>query len=104
MSRYILKGKTPVIAIDLMTWARWFETADTRVAKDTINKVDISTVFLGLDHRFGEGDPLLFETMIFRDGEGDECWRYSTWEQAETGHASAVAFVKRSMLKIVNGK
>jgi hypothetical protein len=52
-------------------------------------KVYVSTVFLGLDHSFGEGPPQLFETMIF-GGEHDEYQeRYSTWDEAEAGHKKA---------------
>lgn len=53
--------------------------------------VDISTVFLGFDHGFGQGLPILFETMIF-GGPYDQ-WqrRYCTWDEAEAGHRHAVA-------------
>ena len=96
---YILDGHAPVHEPDILKWASWFEQAGRdgrRVVKKTrIGNVEISTVFLGLDHRFGRsGPPLLFETMIF-GGEADEdCWRYATWEQAEGGHEEAVALVK----------
>lgn len=57
------------------------------VAQEHVGKVWVSTVFLGLDHRFGrDGDPVLFETMVFRDGHGEEGERYCTWQQAEAGH------------------
>lgn len=90
---YILKGKTPV-KVDLMTWATWFEKAERHVAETGIRdrlstKPYISTVFLGLDHSFGDGPPLLFETMIF-GGEHDQ-WqeRCSTWDEAEAMHKRA---------------
>lgn len=54
------------------------------------HSVDVSTVFLGLDHNWGGGPPLLFETMIFTDGEGGYCRRYSAWEEAEAGHWETV--------------
>jgi hypothetical protein len=55
--------------------------------------VSVSTVFLGLDHNFGEGGaPLLFETMVF-GLPGEDCRRYSTWAEAEEGHARIVAQV-----------
>ena len=68
------------------------ETANRTVAKDTMGGCVISTVFIGLDHNFGEGLPLLFETMIF--GEPDDfssdfdgaTLRYSSWVEAEEGH------------------
>lgn len=49
----------------------------------------VSTVFLSLDHRhFGDGPPLVFETMIFPGAE--MVGRCSTWEEAEEMHAKAV--------------
>lgn len=95
-NKYILEGKTPKPAANLIEWGRWFEKADRRVAQDQIVDVRISTVFLGLDHQYGAGDPLLFETMIF-GGEHDQYQdRCSTWEQAEKMHADAVALVRNS--------
>ena len=95
--RYILVGKTPVPCDDLLTWGRWLETADRHVAKDTIGPAYISTVFLGLDHNFGSGPPLLFETMVF-DGVDDSYQRRcSTWKQAKAMHAEAVAYVKAAI-------
>ena len=54
-------------------------------------KIEVSTVFLGIDHAFMGGPPQLFETMIFRKGkageaDGQEQWRWHTWEEAETAH------------------
>lgn len=89
---YTLDGKTPVPTNDVMVWAKFLEKADRHVAQETIGRVWISTVFLGLDHAFGFGPSLLFETMVFGDGlilDG-EMDRYSTWEQAETGHRAMV--------------
>lgn len=54
----------------------------------------ISTVHLGLDHRFGEGPPLIFETMVFGGGLDQECDRYSTIEQAHAGHERMVDRVR----------
>ena len=50
------------------------------------DKIMISTVFLMFDHSFGHGDPLLFETMVFKNGDEILCQRCSTWEQAELQH------------------
>ena len=88
---YILEGHNPVGVDDIITWGKWFETADRHVAKTAINdEINVSTVFLGLDHSFGGGPPLLFETMIF-GGEHDQYQdRYETWAQAEIGHEKAV--------------
>lgn len=81
---------------DLMTWAKQFEELERHVAEDEINGYRISTVWLGLDHNYyNTGEPLVFETMVFNpSGEDKYCMRYSTWEQAETGHKDAIEWVK----------
>jgi hypothetical protein len=67
------------------------------VGKDEVGEVRVSTVFLGLDHSFSGGPPLLFETMVF-GGEHDQAqWRYTTWQEAEIGHAQVLAKVKGEM-------
>ena len=100
---YILKGKLAVPVKDHWAWATWLETADRHVAKTQIGGCWISTVFLGLDHSFGFGElPLLFETMIFRGGEGRDCWWCSTWEEAEKQHAMAVEVVRREIRENIN--
>ena len=93
--RYILEGHTPVEEPDLLKWGRWLETADRHVADTEHELFRVSTVFLGLDHQFGRGPPILFETMVFtptgdRFPESLECHRYATWEDAELGHAATV--------------
>ena len=92
---YILDGQQPV-ACDLMTWARWFERARRHVAVDPLNNGRVSTVFLGLDHRFGdEGPPILFETMVFGGVLDGEMRRYSTWEEAAHGHIAVLDFARK---------
>ena len=85
--RYTLNASGEIVPCDdLFEWARWFETADRTIALTQLDGMRVSTVFLGLDHSFGSGEPLLFETLIFggpHDGEGK---RYATREQAMVGH------------------
>ncbi len=92
--KYILVGHTPVLCNDSLAWAKWFELSDRKVARTEKNNKTVSTVFLGMDHAWGDGPPMIFETMIF-DGTNDE-WadRCSTWEQAEVMHkvACKIAF------------
>lgn len=79
--------------IPLLVWApRWWQVGHT-----TLGDVDISTVWLGLDHGFGSPEPLIFETMIFAgDSEALDGWqdRYATWEEAALGHQAAVQLVQ----------
>ena len=93
---YILAGHTPVPVDDALDWARWYEAADdTRIVAHTDTPAGtVSTVFLGLNHRFGPGPPLLFETLIFGGKRDQAMWRYSTWDEAEAGHAAAVAMLE----------
>jgi hypothetical protein len=101
---YLLQGKQPVRVADLLIWAREFEQGDRQVADTTIHGVRISTVFLGLDHGHNpDAPPILFETMIF-GGEHDSTItdRYSTWSEAEAGHAKAVELVRRSFIRRVS--
>lgn len=49
--------------------------------------------FLSMDHSFGHGRPLLYETMIFGGPHHGEQWRYSTRSEAVEGHAAALALV-----------
>lgn len=96
--KYILEGHK-VVPADLATWSKWFEKAgDARtVRKTTIGAVDVSTVFLGLDHNYGEkGPPLIFETMIFGGAHDEYQDRCSTWEEAEAMHAKACELVAKS--------
>jgi len=86
--RYILDDNhNPVPEPDLLKWAKWFHESGPkrRVAHDTKGNCSVSTVFLGLDHSFGSGPPLLFETMVFGSKE-DIQERYSTWDEALAGH------------------
>lgn len=91
---YVLMGKLVVPEPDPFKWAIWFETAKRHVAHTKIGPIWISTVFLGLDHSFGRGLPMVFETMIFRGGEASEQWRYESWDEAEEGHKRAVQLVR----------
>lgn len=97
--RYILVGKEPVPCEDLLEWARWYETADRRVQQDYVGAIFVSTVFLGLDHSFAfdrNAPPILFETMVFGGVYDGDMYRYSTWEQAELGHALVLADVQEA--------
>lgn len=78
----------PVAVDEVLVWASWFETADRSVAQTQIGPLRVSTVFLGLDHQWGDGPPVLWETMVFADLEhSDHTRRYTSREAAVEGHA-----------------
>jgi hypothetical protein len=92
--------------IDMMTWARAFETGEDRVvAQHWVRGWMVSTVWLGLDHNFFGGPPLIFETMIFPPGdeapEGtwseEYCDRYPTEEAAQAGHDRALSWLREKL-------
>ena len=90
---YILDADNRPVAADMITWARFWEADQNRPvdSTDITSEVHISTVFIGIDHRFlGEGPPILFETMIFGGPLDQYQWRYSSWDDAITGHKVAV--------------
>jgi len=93
---YILEGKTPVRCHDIVKWARWFEKTDRRVNYTAVGDASVSTIFLGVDHQFGVGPPILFETMVFGGPLDGEQNRYPTWEEAERGHFEMVGQVTKA--------
>jgi hypothetical protein len=55
----------------------------------------VSTVWLGLNHEYFGGPPLIFETIWFgSDGEINEQVRYTTEAQAKAGHWDVVAVAR----------
>jgi hypothetical protein len=69
-----------------------------RVAENYVGPLWVSTVWLGLDHGWGDGPPVIFETMVFKtegadniNWDEDICERYSTEEEALAGHERIVA-------------
>jgi hypothetical protein len=103
---YILDADNHAVEVDFMTWAIWFEDGNRTVGYTQINsEILVSTVFLGLDHRFaGSGPPILFETMVFGgplDGDGS---RYSSYDDAEIGHRMMVAKARAAIGQRVEGK
>jgi hypothetical protein len=86
---YVLDGHNAKPVKDVLEWGKYFDKSDRTVKKTTVGEAKVSTVFLGLNHRFGEGEPLLFETMIFGGKEDGWRKRYSTWDEAVKGHDTA---------------
>lgn len=95
---YILEGREIREIPDLLEWARWFNTDRKSIARKRFyfRKITVSTVFLGIDHSFDDGAPLLFETMVFGGTLDGEMERYSTYEEALAGHKAMVKRVRRS--------
>jgi hypothetical protein len=96
MGLYVLDGHTPVPEPRLERWAIWFQDADRHVRLSEQGDTRVSTVFLGLDHGWGDGPALLFETMAFVGDDTVAQERYATWAEAEEGHARHVDAIFRA--------
>ena len=79
---------------DIIAWGEAFKNNRT-VAYDTVDDANVSTVFLGLDHSFGHGPPVLFETMIFGGKHDQYQQRYCTRDEALAGHARVAMALAR---------
>jgi hypothetical protein len=89
MGRYFNRRGEP---ISLDEWIALIQgDLDYRLVRQTmIEEVQVSTVWLGLDHGWGEGMPVIFETMIFGAGDGEQ-YRYATEDEAIAHHEQLVA-------------
>lgn len=103
MNHYILDEQgNPLLETDTLKWATWYESTfgegikTRRVAFTEIGDgIEVITSFLGIDHQWGSGPPLLYETMVFGlEGDGEEMDRYSTREEAILGHEAMVERMK----------
>lgn len=81
-----------------ISFRQWTELRDEhkRVAYTEIGEVEVvSTVWLGIDHNFFGGPPLIFETVVFGGPFDMTQKRYSTEAQALAGHDQMVARVRQ---------
>jgi hypothetical protein len=68
-----------------------------RVAIDHVGPAEISTVYLGFNHRFGDGPPLIFESMVFGGPLDQETRRYATELEARAGHAELLELARQEV-------
>lgn len=96
---YILDVDKEVIQCSHEEWVNNFDDFEKnkRIAKDEVNGVTISTVFLWLDHGFWKSDvPIVFETLVFPEEEYNIMYRSSTYKEALAMHWRAFMEVKQS--------
>lgn len=63
-----------------------------RVRRSSVHGVWISTVWLGLDHSFGDEDHQIFETMVLTNRRR---FRHRSWADWQLRHASLAEAVRR---------
>ena len=81
---------------DISRVAKVFEDEDYRKVRVTElpGNITVSTVFLMLDHGWGGGEPVLWETMVFggsfTDALDEYTRRYTSYADAVKGHEEVV--------------
>ena len=74
--------------VDSLQELKFLDPEECRIdAYKPSSLVFLSTVFLHINHNWGEGEPVLFETMLFVDFSDVCCERACTEEQAREIHA-----------------
>jgi hypothetical protein len=89
---YVLNEYRQVEEIPVVDWAQAYKE---RFHLSTyVFGMYVSTVFLGLNHQYGDGPPLVFETMVFLKGSWDEQYmtRCSTFRQALWMHIKGCCY------------
>lgn len=82
--------------LSLMEWARRLENRRyATVALTRLGDVVVSTVWLGINHNWSEGPPIIFETMVFGGKHDQEQYRYTTESMAMSGHQAVVAEIMK---------
>ena len=101
------ENNKPIPCPNTMDYLRWVESHSDKVGPDgctlrigltDINdKVYVSTVYLGLNHGFGDSDPVLWESMVFGHDEDEVQVRYKTHDEAVKGHDKLVKKWKKKL-------
>lgn len=78
-------------------------TGYQRVGLTEVDGIGISTVWLGMDHGWRGGPPVIFETMVFVGDIGEvstdqpldrDCWRCTALREAKSSHRQVVRLVR----------
>lgn len=100
MSDYYARDGRP---LDMTSFAKLHsDRAYKRVAETTVGPYWVSTVWLGLNHNWGEGPPLIFETMVFLADTQElssefDMDRYATEDEAKQGHEDMCLLIRATV-------
>jgi len=82
--------------VTLMEWASMVERLAEDYKRVALTEIEIrgepvriSTVWIGLNHQFGSGPPLIFETMVFGGDLHEDMDRYRSQSREHTPYVSA---------------
>jgi hypothetical protein len=101
MAEYFDRAGQP---LTMEEWAKDYADNSVLQTTDIDEEVSVSTIWLGLNHQYGDGPPLIFETVVFGGGTkcptcghregGDPMYRYSTELAAKEHHHALVAALR----------
>lgn len=92
--------------ISLQEWGRLhIDETYVRVTDTDLGPYWVSTVWMGTNFGFGEGPPIIFETMVFTTSARDEghagpefdTRRYATEAEALAGHEEMCLLIRATM-------
>ncbi len=88
-------------SIDQWQWVELFENFDyQRVENTEVGPYRVATNWMGFDLSiWGDGPPLIFETMVFATGTPYDldCRRYATEDEARAGHDELVLLLRATV-------
>ncbi|CAJ4954641.1 Uncharacterised protein [Burkholderia pseudomallei] len=103
---YVLDGHEPRRARSVLEWMHWFANTDRTVALTCIDELEVSTVFIGIDHEFSPHglryhgqEPMLFETAVFTGSRVTRVVRHPSWDEAAHAHAFIVECLQDAIHK-----
>lgn len=101
--KYVLdENDQPILCDDILEWGKWIHYPKNKIVAKTRSNdltIEVSTVFLGLDHSFTRGGPLvLWETMIFGGKHDQYCVRYTSKQAALEGHQATLLLMEKGGL------
>jgi hypothetical protein len=82
--------------ITMDEWLVLWAERDHHIAFTEIGGAEVSTVWLGFDYSFGQGVPLIYESMVFGGPHDHTQRRYPNRDAALAGHDQLVAMVRDS--------
>ena len=100
-----MHGENEKEVSDMLGFREDFDFTNRFNLKDNVKIGDkdyqVSTVDLGMDHSFGSGPPLYYETIIFQDYQSDLYGeRHTTEKKARDRHEMIVQCLKSGKFKI----
>lgn len=103
---YLLNEDREVIPCpEGFNWGEWIEKtvgfrsvgSKTFTSGDTGIDIWVATTFTGTNSSIFGGPPLVFETMVFRNGHASESRKASSWQEAEQNHQIFCEKVKKEI-------